>query len=444
MLDILATPFRTCDGLSRRSVLRVGVLGMAGLTLADLLQLRAEAADLGQRPNDTAVIQVFLEGGPSHIDTFDPKPDAPAEFRGEFRPIAGSVAGMEVCELLPRMARVMDKVALLRSVHHSSADHGVGTHWIMTGFPGELSHRDNVRPSVGAIVARLRGANAPGVPPYVALPRAPAFGLGAYLGPGGNPFAPDGDIQGDARVRSLEPPPSLTLDRLDDRRGLLARLDRIERRRDASGVMAGMDRFTAEAYAMVTGPRARTAFDLSREEPRLRDRYGRTRVGQACLLARRLVEAGVTFVTVVEGGWDHHGQLLAGSPPPAPLATRMPLASLIEDLHERGLHQRVLVVVWGEFGRTPRLNGQGGRDHWPGCMSVVLAGGGLRMGQVVGATDRRAEAPVDRALRPEDVLRTVYQVLAIDPYHEFRNDAGRPLAVLNQGQPITELLASGA
>ena len=350
---------------------------------------------------------------------------------------------MEVCELLPRMARVMDKVALLRSVHHSSADHGVGTHWIMTGFPGELSHRDNVRPSVGAIVARLRGSNAAGVPPYVALPGAPAFGLGAYLGPGGSPFSPDGDIQGDAHVRSLEPPPSLTLDRLDDRRGLLARLDRIERARDASGVMEGMDRFTAEAYAMVTGPRARAAFDLSREEPRLRDRYGRTRVGQACLLARRLVEAGVTFVTVVEGGWDHHGQLFAGCRrqlPPLDAA----LASLVEDLHERGLHERVLVVVWGEFGRTPRLNGQGGRDHWPGCMSVLLAGGGLRMGQVIGATGRRAEAPLDRALRPEDVLRTVYSVLAIDPYHEFRNDAGRPLAVLNQGQPITELLASDA
>jgi len=443
MLDIRGTLLRTRDGLSRRSVLRVGVLGMAGLNLADLLQLRAGAAEDGRPTAETAVIQVFLEGGPSHIDTFDPKPDAPAEFRGEFRPIAGSVAGMEVCELLPRMARVMDKVALLRSVHHSSADHGVGTHWIMTGFPGELSHRDNVRPSVGAIVARLRGANAPGVPPYVALPDAPAFGQGAYLGPGGNPFSPDGDIQGDARVRSLEPPPSLTLDRLDDRRGLLARLDRIERRRDASGVMAGMDRFTAEAYAMVTGPRARAAFDLSREEPRLRDRYGRTRVGQACLLARRLVEAGVTFVTVVEGGWDHHGQLFAGCRrqlPPLDAA----LASLVQDLHERGMHERVLVVVWGEFGRTPRLNGQGGRDHWPGCMSVLMAGGGLRMGQVVGATGRRAEAPVDRALRPEDVLRTVYTVLAIDPYHEFRNDAGRPLAVLNQGQPITELLASGA
>ena len=441
MLDVLGgTPLRTWNGLSRRSVLRVGMLGMAGLSLADLLRLRAAAAEQGRRPKETAVIQVFLEGGPSHIDTFDPKPDAPAEFRGEFRPIAGNVPGIEVCEHLPRMARVLDKVAILRSVHHSSADHGVGTHWVMTGFPGEPTHRDNVRPSAGAIVARLRGSNAPGMPPYVALPGAPPFGQGAYLGPGGNPFSPDGDVEGDARIRSLEPPPSLTLDRLDERRELLARLDRIERRRDASGVMEGMDRFTAEAYAMVTGPRARAAFDLAREEPQLRDQYGRTQVGQACLLARRLVEAGVTFVTVVAGGWDHHGQLFAGCRrllPPLDAA----LARLVEDLHERGLNERVLVVVWGEFGRTPRINGQGGRDHWPGCMSVLVAGGGLRMGQVVGATGRRAEAPLDRALRPEDVLRTVYHVLAIDPHHEFRNEAGRPLAVLNQGQPIAELLA---
>jgi hypothetical protein len=440
MLEVLGGRFQTSHGLSRRGVLRVGVLGLAGLTLPDLLRLRARAAEDGGRPKDTCVIQVFLEGGPSHIDTYDPKPDAPAEFRGEFRPMATSVPGVSICELLPRQARVMDRISILRSLHHTAADHGVGTHWIMTGFPGQPSHRDNERPSVGSVVARLRGANAPGVPPYVAIPGAPPFGLGAYLGPGGNPFSPDGDLLGDARVRNLDPPGSLTLDRLDDRRDLLARLDRIERRRDASGVMEGMDRFTAEAHAMVTGPRARRAFDLSREEPRLRDRYGRTRVGQACLLARRLVEAGVTFVTVVDGSWDHHGQVFDGCRrqlPPLDAA----VASLVEDLHDRGLAGRVLVLVWGEFGRTPRINGQGGRDHWPGCMSAIVAGGGLRMGQVIGATGRRAEAPRDRALRPEDLLRTVYQVLGIDPRHEFRNEAGRPLAVLNQGQPIVELLS---
>jgi hypothetical protein len=280
------------------------------------------------------------------------------------------------------------------------------------------------------------------LPAYVALPVAPAFGQGAYLGPAGSPFSPDGNVLNadDTPVRSLELPGSLTLDRLDDRRDLLRRLDRIERSRDASGVMEGMDRFTAEAYAMVTGPRARRAFDLSREDPRLRERYGRTRVGQACLLARRLVEAGVTFVTVVHGSWDHHGQVFDGCRRQLP-ALDAALASLVEDLHERGLGGRVLVVVWGEFGRTPRVNGQGGRDHWPGCMSAIVAGGGLRMGQVIGSTGRRGEAPIDRALRPEDLLRTVYDVLGIDPHHEFRNEAGRPLAVLNSGQLIAELLA---
>src|SRR4051794_30468763 len=215
MLEVLGGRSRTSHGLSRRGVLRVGVLGLAGLTLPDLLRLRARAVEDGGRPKDTSVIQVFLEGGPSHIDTYDPKPDAPAEFRGEFRPMATSVPGVSICELLPRQARVMDRISILRSLHHTAADHGVGTHWIMTGFPGQPSHRDNERPSVGAGGARLRGANAPGVPPYVAIPGAPPFGLGAYLGPGGTPFSPDGDLLGDAGVRTLDPPGSLTLDRLD-------------------------------------------------------------------------------------------------------------------------------------------------------------------------------------------------------------------------------------
>jgi hypothetical protein len=445
MLDVFSGRwFRTCDGLRRRCVLRLGVLGMAGLSLslADLLRLRAEAAEgtPSRAAKDTAVIQVYLEGGPSHIDTYDPKPDAPSEFRGEFRSIAGNVPGIALCELLPRQARMLDRLAILRSLQHTSADHGVGTHWIMTGFPGEPAHRDNVRPSVGAVVARVRGANATGVPAYVALPRAPAFGQGAYLGPIGNPFAPDDDILTGAGVRGFERPASLSLERLDDRRGLLTRLDRIERERDAAKVMEGMDRFAAEAHAMVTGPRARAAFDLAREDAKTRDRYGRTRVGQACLLARRLIEAGVTFVTVVEGGWDHHGQVFDGCRRQLP-ALDAAIASLVDDLHERGLSERVLVIVWGEFGRTPRINRQAGRDHWPGCMSAVVAGGGLRMGQVIGASSRRAEAPVDRALRPEDLLRTVYEVLAIDAHREFRNESGRPLAILNQGEPIAELLA---
>jgi uncharacterized protein (DUF1501 family) len=439
MLDIIGGRYGTCDGASRRSFLRVGVLGLAGLALPDVLRLRAQARGLGRPAKDTAVIQVFLGGGMTHIDTYDLKPDAPREFRGEFQPIATNVPGVSLCELFPRQARALDKMAVIRSLHHTTADHNSGQHWVMTGFPAsQPSQATNDRPSVGSVAARLRGAGGPGVPPYVAIPNAPTFAHAAYLGPGYNPFSLGGDPTRDVKVRDLDPPRGLSLERLSDRRYLLAQLDRIDRLRDDSGAMEGVDRFTAEAYEMITGPAARRAFDLSREDPRLRDRYGRTRVGQGCLLARRLVEAGVTFVTVSEGGWDHHGQVFRNCRrqlPPFDAA----VATLVEDLFVRGLSEKVLVLVWGEFGRTPRVNGGSGRDHWPGSMSALVAGGGLKMGQVVGASTRKAERPTERPLRPEDLLHTVYDVLGIDPNEEFLNEAGRPMAVLNVGHPIAEL-----
>jgi uncharacterized protein (DUF1501 family) len=267
----------------------------------------------------------------------------------------------------------------------------------------------------------------------------PAFAQSAYLGPGYNPFRIDGDPTNNVRVRNLDPVKNVSLDRLEDRRYLLTKLDRLERARDASGMMDGLDQFTAQAYQMVTGPAARKAFDISREDPRVRDRYGRTRVGQSCLLARRLVEAGVTFVTVSDGNWDHHGQLAQNfrtMVPPLDSA----VATLVEDLHDRGLAERVLVLVWGEFGRTPRVNGASGRDHWPGAMSALVAGGGLKMGQVVGATTRKGESPSERPLRPEDLLQTVYHVLGIDSTNDFPNDAGRPMPILNRGRAISELV----
>jgi hypothetical protein len=413
---------------------------MAGLGLADILRLRARATGQGRPVRDTAVIQVFLGGGPSHMDTYDLKPEAPKEFRGEFKPIATDLDGCRICELMPAQAQCMDKMAIIRSLFHETADHGVGTHWIMTGFPStQALQNTNERPSVGSIVSKVRGANAPGIPAYVAVPSTPPFSQGAYLGPGYNPFRVDGDVTNNARVRNLEPGGGLTLDRLEDRRHLLGQLDRLERRRDASGLMEGLDQFTIQAYEMVTGPAARRAFDLSREDPRLRDRYGRTRIGQACLLARRLVEAGVTFVTVSEGNWDHHGQLAQNFRTMVPPLDRA-LATLVEDLYDRGLADKVLLVVWGEFGRTPRMNGGGGRDHWPGAMSALVAGGGLRMGQVIGATTRKGESPSERPLRPEDLLQTVYHVLGIEPTREFLNEAGRPMPILNRGHVISELI----
>jgi hypothetical protein len=435
MLDIFGGRYGTCDGVSRRNFLRVGALGIAGLSLADMLRIRA----LGATAKDTAVIQIFLAGGPSHMDSYDLKPDAPKEFRGDFKPIATSVPGVDICELMPAQARVMDKMAIIRSLQHETADHGIGTHWVLTGFPStQALQRDNERPCVGSVVSKVRGASAPGIPPYVSFPNTPPFSQAAYLGPGYNPFRVDGDPSANFKVRNLEPGGGLTLDRLEDRRHLLGKLDRIERQRDASGMMDGLDQFTAQAYQMVTGPAARRAFDLTREDPRLRDRYGRTRLGQSCLLARRLVEAGVTFVTVSEGNWDHHGQLVQN------FRTMVPpldggVAALVEDLYDRGIADRVLVLIWGEFGRTPRLNGGGGRDHWPGAMSAVVAGGGLKMGQVVGATTRKGESPSERPLRPEDLLQTVYRFLGIDSSQAFPNDSGRPMPILNQGHAISEL-----
>jgi hypothetical protein len=440
MLDLVSGRSRTCDGLTRRGFLRVGSLGMGGLTLADALRLRSQAAESGLPTRDTAVIQVVLGGGPSQIETWDPKPDAPAEFRGEFKPVATNVPGIFLGEMFRGQARLMDKLAVVRSLHHEADDHNIGSHWIMTGFKADSAFQPtNGRPSVGSIVARMKGSNASGLPAYVAVPGAPLYAQAAYLGAGFNPFRVDGDPSASARVRNLVPPEGLDLDRIDDRRQLLAQLDRIERRRDATGMMDGLDRFAVEANAMVTGKAARRAFDLTTEDPRLRDRYGRTKVGQSCLLARRLVEAGVTFVTVNEPGWDHHGQVFQACRrqlPPLDAA----IAALIEDLHDRGLNRRVLLVVWGEFGRTPRLNGSAGRDHWPNAMSAVLAGGGLKVGQVIGATNRNGERPVDRPLRPEDLIRTIYHVLGLDPSREFPDDSGRPRPVLNAGEPIAELI----
>jgi uncharacterized protein (DUF1501 family) len=425
---------------SRRQFLQVGASGLIGLSLPDLLRSRARASSRGERPRETAVIQVFLNGGPSHLETYDPKPDAPLEFRGDLGSIATALPGVRLGAQLPRHARILDKISLIRSLHHTTSDHPAGTHWLMTGIASsEPNPRSNERPSVGSIAARLRGASRPGLPAYVAVPDAPAYAASSYLGPGFNPFSLDRDPNVDARVPNLDPPAGVGLDRIADRRGLLARLDRFDRRRDISGTMAGMDRFTAEAYAMISGPAARAAFDLGQEPAALRDRYGRTPIGQGCLLARRLVEAGVTFVTINEANWDHHTDLFArcrAKLPPLDAA----IATLVEDLCDRGLDKRVLLLVWGEFGRTPRVNGTSGRDHWPGAFSALMAGGGLRMGRVVGATGIRGEAPTENPVRPEDVVQTVYHVLGINPSHEFQNDAGRPLAVLGQGKPIAELI----
>jgi hypothetical protein len=426
------------DVQNRRTFLRAGFLGLGGLTLAGAL--RAKAA--GAVSKDTSVILIWLGGGPSHIDMYDLKPDAPTEFRGEFKPIKTNVPGVEISEHLPLEAKLMDRMSIVRSGVHTNAGHGMGSHWMLTGYVPTIEINDNLHPSCGSVVAKMRGSNAPQVPPYVCLPTPPQSANAAYLGVAYNPFSPMGDpARGDFTVRDLKLPQRVNLSRFRGRRELLRGLDSLHRDVDTLGVAEGFDKFYAEAFDIITSKATRRAFDIHKEDERLRGKYGRTDSwGQSCLLARRLVEAGVTYVTVNMGGWDTHGNNF--SELKARLLPRYDrcMAALVDDLAQRGLDKKVLVISYGEFGRTPRINSGAGRDHWPNAMSVLFAGGGLKMGQVVGSTDGKAEAPKTRPCSPGDILATMYHVLGIDHTHEFFDAAKRPLAVLPEGKPIAELV----
>src|SRR5262245_1885895 len=440
MLDFIGRGPRTCDGVSRRSFLKVGALAIGGLTLPGLLRLRAAAAP-GTSTARKSVILIWLAGGPSHIDMYDLKPNAPAEFRGEFKPIATNVTGIQVGEHLPRQGRIMDKLAILRSAYHTNAGHGMGSQWMLTGYQPTIEVNDNIYPSTGSVVARMRGPNAPGLPAYVNLPRLLSLGKAAYLGASYNPFAPDADPNTPGfQVRNLRLPGAVDARRLGRRRELLKELDTIRRDIDTRGDLEGLDTFYRDGLEMVTNTRAQKAFDIASEPDRVRERYGRNDLGQCCLLARRLVEAGVTFVTVqAGGGWDTHGdnfkQLKNNLLPKYDRA----LTALVSDLCDRGRQEDVLVMVLGEFGRTPKINSGAGRDHWPGAMSVVYAGGGLKMGQVVGSTNAKAGHPTSHAATPGCVLATLYHVVGIDYTHTFHDQGQRPLPILNEGKPIREL-----
>jgi uncharacterized protein (DUF1501 family) len=449
--------------LSRRAFLGSGAFALGGLAVPDLLRLRA-----AETPgDDTAVILVWLPGGPPHLETYDPKPDAPAEYRGAFHPIDTVVPGVRICELLPRHARIANKFALIRSIHHGFADHGGGHKHFLTGRePREPAGFVNDHPMVGSVVAKCREGRRAGVPDYVAGTDTNRDGIdvfsfgSAYLGQATHPFSVVGDpSRPDFRVRNLAINPALA-DRLDDRSRLLGAFDRVRRDADRSGVMDSMDEFGRRAVELLTSVKARDAFDLSREPDAVRERYGRHPWGQRALLARRLVEAGSSWVTMV-----FENPMPAGTPLPKDVTynwdshavnchifedakVRLPhldqaVTALIEDIHQRGLDRRVLLVVTGEFGRTPRIeqnNGRPGRDHWPQAMSVLVSGGGLRMGQVVGSTDARGERPKDRPLTPCDLWATVYQHLGIDPERTFPDHTGRPMPILPHGSPIRELI----
>ncbi len=440
------------SGLSRRSFVQLGVAGLASLGLPGLLRLKEASAGSGNPSKDTRVILIWLDGGPSHMDMYDMKPDAPAEYRGMWRPIRTNVAGMQISEQFPRQAKVADKFSIVRSIWHNDGDHFGGAHRMLTGRPGATGADTSGKyPSIGSIATRVTGPRRTGMPSYVSVPHASTIGLrpgyfgGNYLGQPYDPFETDGDPNGkDFKVRNLQLTQGLTVDRIGDRRSLLRSFDTMRRDVDAKGQFDAMDKFEQQAYELVTSVDVRRAFDLGSEDDKLRDRYGRNSWGQSTLLARRLVEAGVTFTTVLMGGWDHHWNMKEGLDNHLPRVDAA-VATLFEDLSSRGLQQKVCVVVCGEFSRTPRMNdgsgnGTRGRDHWGNSMSVLMGGGGLKGGVVVGATDPKGEAPVERPLTPSDFHATLYHVLGVDPAIQFLNHAGRPVPAIDSGDPIKELL----
>ena len=427
--------------LGRRAFLKAGVLALGQLTIADFLRRNVQASQSSSEM--PAVIQIYMGGGPSHIDMYDMKPNAPREIRGEFQSIATNVPGFQMCEHLPHLAGVMDKLAIVRTVQHQNPAHLPASHWMMTGHQPSNGSTGNVNPSIGSIVSRLKGSNDPGMPSYVSIPRRQLLGASAFLGPAHNPFTPESDpSKKDFSVFNLNMPKAISVARLEDRQELLRSLNRFQGVVESRNEAGGLDKFTHQALEMVTSGRALNAFNLNEEDPKTREMYGSYSVGQGCLLARRLVEAGVTFVTVLSGGeWDTHANNFPILKNDCLPRIDQALAALVTDLRQRSLDRRVMVIAYGEFGRTPQINREGGRDHWPGTSCVMFAGGGLKVGQMIGQTDARAAYPITRSYSPGDILSTVYQFLQIDPRHEFREpNLQRPIPVLPEGHPITELI----
>ncbi len=474
------SPLNRSATTDRRTLLRAALGGFASLGLADLLRSRSCRSTVGAAEatadGPTAVILVWLRGGCSHLDTFDPKPDAPLEYRGPFQPIETRVPGMLLTELLPRLADCADRFSLLRSVAHTGGGHPAGSLQVLSGDRDAADKPGPIHPDWMSVVNFARRDRRGALPNYIAVnpvDRYDNFVIAgsAYLGPSHDAFRVIGDpSRPDFRVPNLDLGDAAAATRLHERSTLSTNLDRLRRSVDASGAMEAFDRFEAQAIELLTDPAARAAFDLSREDERTRDRYGRHAWGQQCLMARRLVEAGVSVVTTEFDGplcgrvanWDDHA---VNHHVFDALAYRAPffdqaVSALIEDLYERGLDRRVLVVVTGEFGRTPLISHvassgggvasaaagivQPGRDHWPRANTMLFAGGGIRTGQVIGATDRLGEDPIDRRVGPDDFLATLYRHLGIDTIHTGIVDlAGRPVLLAPNGSPIPELSRGG-
>ncbi|MSR55031.1 MAG: DUF1501 domain-containing protein [Gemmataceae bacterium] len=438
MLEVLGRDVRL-GGVSRRSFLRIGSLGLAGLSLPELLASESR--------KDTAIILFWMAGGPSHIDTYDMKPAAPAEVRGPFKPISTRLPGFQVCELLPRHAQLADRFSIVRSIRHTLGVHDDASHWVQTGYPLlQARERGQQNPAQGAAISKIRGPNQPGLPANVSIPEAYHSRQGfyqsaAFLGRGHDPVNAGIDPKlGNYRKPEFALPADLSLDRLSDRRELTTAFDNLSRQAE----QRSLDDANARAFELVAGSKAREAFELGREPDRLHDRYGRHAWGQAALLARRLVEAGTTFVTINLyekdiDWWDDHYTLEKN------LRKRLPpfdqsLCALIEDLAQRGMAERVLVAAFGEFGRGPRIDANAGRGHWPHAMSALLSGGGIRAGQIVGATSADGGSVRDRPLGPGDLLSTMYRVMGIDSALMLPDAQNRPVRLVDEGTPIRELI----
>jgi len=464
---------RRCRGpISRRSFLEAGALSLLGLGMSDILRAETIAKAAGRKLREKSVIFIWLPGGMSHLESYDLKPDAPLEYRGTLRPIKTNVPGIEVCELFPQHAKIADKFTLIRSICHEFADHGGGHKRFLTGrLPATPTGFVNDAPAVPSIIGKRLSRPDQAMPTCVAgvdngRSGIDTFSLGsAWLGPSTSPFMVVGDPSApDFKVQNIGLTPDMQT-RLDDRVHLLAGMDKLRRDADSNGLMGAMDEFSQRAFHMLTSSKVQTAFDLSREPDAVRDRYGRHAYGQRGLMARRLVEAGCRFVTMVwenpypcgkipnacTYNWDSHAvncDMFTDNRWRMPVYDQA-LTALIEDLYARGLDKDVLLVATGEFGRTPKINtqtgtqtkvSQPGRDHWPNAMSMLVSGGGMRTGQIIGATNARGEYPVDRQLSPNDLWATVYRHLGID-YNESTLDLqGRPMPILPFGSPIEEIL----
>ena len=436
-----------CAGIGRRDFIQLGVGGILGLGMGDLMSLRADAARAAGKPNPDNIncILVWLDGGPTHFETFDPKPDAPSDVRGEFKPIPTNVAGVHFCETVPRLARSLNKMAILRSICHKDPNHGGGNHYMMTGAPTPVpvncGSSVSFHPSFGSIVSHIRGVKG-GLPSYATLPRKSRSAGPHFLGGQHAPFVIDGDPNKEGyRVRDVVLPKSISEGRANNRLKLRESLDRMLRIVDATAAdpTIDFDSFYQQGIDLISSNDAQAAFDIGRESKEVRDRYGRNDFGQRLLLARRLSEVGVSFVTVYNGGWDHHTKIFQDGFKKKIDRVDLGMSALINDLHERGQLDNTLVLLLGEFGRTPKINKDAGRDHWPHAMSVLVAGAGVPAGQIIGETDVKGYYASDRIYSPEDFACSIYTKMGINPKKILHTNTGRPLPIVNGGAPIKEL-----